>query len=136
MTNAYALLGSKVMQGSSGVNQGSNYLEMPYGHQIWWGEFLTKVKCIAGVKGHTGVSKGQPEVKLLRNAVWPPNLVGRTPDQRVTHCWGRRSCRGQPEVKFLRNALWPPNLVERTQTRVQCIDGVKGLAGVSWINPR
>ena len=37
-----ALLGSNVMQGSFGVNQGSNCLEMPYGHQIWWEEFLTK----------------------------------------------------------------------------------------------
>ena len=51
-----ALLGSKVMQGSSGVNQGSNWLEMPYGHQIWWEESLIKPYCIAGVKGHVGVS--------------------------------------------------------------------------------
>ena len=51
-----ALLGSKVMQGSSGVNQGSNCLEMPYGHQIWWDRSLTKPKCIAGVKGHVGVT--------------------------------------------------------------------------------
>ena len=51
---------------------------------------------IPGVKGHAGVSKGQPKVKLLRNAVWPLNLVGRTPDQSVTHCRGRRSCRGHP----------------------------------------
>ena len=33
---------------------------------------------IAGVKGHAGVSQGQPEVKLLRNAIWPPNLVKNT----------------------------------------------------------
>ena len=25
-----------------------------------------------------------------------PNLVGRTPDQSIMHCWGQRSCRGQP----------------------------------------
>ena len=41
-----ALLGSKVIQGSSGVNQGSSCLEMPYGHQICWEESLTSV-CIA-----------------------------------------------------------------------------------------
>ena len=78
-----ALLGSKVMQGSSGVNQGSNCLEMPYGHQI------------AGVKGHVGVSWGPVGVNLLNNALWPPNLVGRAPDKNVKHCWGQRSWRGQ-----------------------------------------
>ena len=31
----------------------------------------------------------------LRNALWLPNLVKRTPDQSVVHCWGQRSCRGQ-----------------------------------------
>ena len=83
------------MQGSSGVNQGSNCLEMPYSHQIWWEESLTKAKSIAGVKGHVEVSWGQVEVNLLSNALWPPNLVGRTPDQRVMQCWGQRLCRGQ-----------------------------------------
>ena len=42
-------------------------------------ELLTKVKCNARVKGHTGVNLGQPGVKLLRNVLWLPNLVGRTP---------------------------------------------------------
>ena len=85
-----ALLGSKVMQGSSGVNQGSNY------------------------------------------AIWPPNLVGRIPDQSIMHCWGQKSCRGHPEVKLLRNALWPPNLVGRIphQSIMHC--WVKGHEGVSW----
>ena len=32
----------------------------------------------------------------LRNVLWPPNLVGKTPDQRVMHCWGQRSFRSQP----------------------------------------
>ena len=38
-----------------------------------------------------------PGVKLLRNALWPPNLVGRIPDpdQSVMHCWGQSSWRGQ-----------------------------------------
>ena len=105
------------MQGSSGVNQGSNCLEMPYGHQIWWEESLTKVKCIIGVKGHVRVSWGQVGVNLLSNVLWPSNLVGRTHDQSVIHCWGQRSCRGHPRstrVKLLRSALWPPNLVGRT----------------------
>ena len=39
-----AMLGSKVMQGSAGVNQGSNYSGMPYGYQKEE-EPLTKVKC-------------------------------------------------------------------------------------------
>ena len=85
-----ALLGSKVMQGSSGVNQGENCLEMPYGHQIWWEESLTKPQCMAGVKGHVGVSWGQVGVNLLSNALWPPNLVGRTPDHNLMHCWGTK----------------------------------------------
>ena len=68
------------MKGSSGVNQGSICLEMPYGHQIWWEECLTKPKCIAGVKGHVGVSWGKVRVNLLINALWSPNLEGRTPD--------------------------------------------------------
>ena len=77
-------------------HQGSNCLEMPYGHQIWWKESLTKVLYIAGVKGHEGVSWGQVGVNVLSSAHWPPNLVGRTPDQSAMYCWGQRSCRGQP----------------------------------------
>ena len=50
---------------------------------------------LLGSEGHAGVIWGQPGVKLLSNALWPPNLVGRTPDQSVMHCWGQRSCRGQ-----------------------------------------
>ena len=58
---------------------------MPYGQQIWLEEPLTKVLCIDGVKGHVGVNRGQPGVKLLRNALWPPNLVGRTLDRSAVH---------------------------------------------------
>ena len=111
-----ALLGSEDMQGSSRVNQGSNCLEMPYGHQIWWEESLTKAQCIAGVKGHIRVSWGQVGVNVLSDALWPPNLVGRTPDQSVMHCWVESHAGviwGQPRVKLLRNALWSPNLVGR-----------------------
>ena len=31
----------------------------------------------------------------LRNALWLPNLVKRTPDQSIVHCWGQTLCRGQ-----------------------------------------
>ena len=44
---------------------------------------LLKSKVMQGsawVKGHAGVSLDQPEVKLLRNALWLPNLIGRTTD--------------------------------------------------------
>ena len=74
------------------------------------------MQCIAGVEGHVGVSWGQEEVNLLSNALWPPNLVGRTPGHSVMHYWGQMSFRGhlgQPGVKLLRNTLWPPNLVGR-----------------------
>ena len=57
------------MRASAGVKQRSNCLEMPYAYRIWQEESLTKVKCIAGVKSYAGVSQGQPEVKLFRNAM-------------------------------------------------------------------
>ena len=90
---------------------------------IWWEKTLTEVYRIPGVKGHVEFNRGEPEVKLLRNALWPSNLVERTLDRNgveshVGVIWG------QPEVKLLRNALGPPNLVGR--------NGVKGHAGVSW----
>ena len=40
---------------------------------------------IAGVKFHARVNRSQPEVKLLRNALWPPNLLGRNPDLKGTN---------------------------------------------------
>ena len=43
-------------------------------------ESLTKVQCIAGVTGHAGVRWDQQEVNLLKNDLWLPNVVGRTPD--------------------------------------------------------
>ena len=109
-----AFMGSKVLQGSTEVNQGSNCPGMPCGNQIWWEEPLTGVNGIYGVKGHAGVN-------LLSNALWQPNLVERTPDRCVVHLWGQRSCSGStglnqglPEVKLLRNALWQPNLIGGT----------------------
>ena len=97
--------------------RGQSALEMPYGYQIWWGDPLTKAKCIAGVKGHALVIRGQPRVKLLRNALWSPNLVGRITDQSVMQYWVKGHVGvswGQVGVNLLSNALWPPNLVERT----------------------
>ena len=41
----------------------------------------------------------------LRNALWQPNLIGRTPDQSVMRCWGQRSCRGQPRSNRRSNCL-------------------------------
>ena len=62
-----------------------------------------------GVKGHAGFIWGHPEVKLLSNSLWSPNLVNRIPDQSGTMLGSKvtqGSCRvqGQPEVKLLKNA--------------------------------
>ena len=143
------------MQGSARVNQRSNSLEMPCNHQIWQKEPPDQSVMHQWVKGHAGVSWGQPEGNCLemrkpsnvanatehyaaagalvyinkfamfvcfamrsavlrptelklgtgagfgklgepRNALWLPNLVSRTPDHSVVHCWGQRSCRGHP----------------------------------------
>ena len=65
---------------------------MPYGHQIWKNP-LPERNALLGSK----VMKGSAGVNLLYNALWPPNLVGRTHDQRVMRCWGQRSCTSQPE---------------------------------------
>ena len=62
-------------------SRGQVALEMPYGYQIWLEESLTRELCTTGVKGHAGVIQGQPGVKLLRNALWPPHLMGRIPDK-------------------------------------------------------
>ena len=76
---------------------------------------------------------------MFRNAIWPPNLVERTLDQSVTHCWNRGHAgvsQGQAEVKFFRNALWPPNLAERTPDQSVMHRWVKDHAGVSWGQPK
>ena len=68
-------------------------------------------------QGHAGISRGQPEVKLLRNALWLPNFIIRTSDQSIIHCGVKGQAgvsRGHLEVKLLRYALWIPNLVGRT----------------------
>ena len=76
---------------------------------------------------------------MLSNALWSPNLVGRTPGQSLMHCWGQRSCRGQAGsrkgVKLLRNAVWPPNLVGKTLDQSVTHCWVRGHAGVSQGQP-
>ena len=73
---------------------------------------------------------GQPEVRLLRNVIWLPNLVARNHKQCVVHFLGQMSCRGQTgqaEVKLHRNALCLPNLIRTPECTVK----VEGHAGVS-----
>ena len=97
---------------------------MPYSHQIWWEESPTRACFTAGVKGHVGVSQGQPEVKFLKNVLWPPNLVEKTPDQSVVHWWGQRPCRGQlgsTELKLLRNVIWLLGVI-RGQPEGNCLE--------------
>ena len=45
-------------------------------------------------------SRGQ----IALNALWPPNLVRRTPDWSVVHCWGQRSHRSHLESTGGQNA--------------------------------
>ena len=87
-----ALLGWKVMQGSPGVNQGSNYIEIAL-----WAPNLVGIILDQSVMNCWGQRscRGQlGSTNLIDNTLWPPNLVGRTPDQSVMQCWGQRSCRG------------------------------------------
>ena len=70
-------------------------------------------KILLRSKFYVVVSRVQPEVILLKNAVLQPRSVGRTPDQSVLHCWVIKGHvwgqLGSAEVKLLRNALQPPN---------------------------
>ena len=79
------------------------------------GEGPTRFVGIFLKQPHLGSNVIQGSI-CLRNTLWLPNLVRRTPDQSVVHCWGPRSCRGHlgsTRVILLRNATWPPNLVGR-----------------------
>ena len=121
----------------SKVIQGSNRLEMPNGAEIWYtGRGQAPEVCGQLFEVPPKV-KGHPEVKLLRNALWPPNLVGRTPDRNMKHCRGQRSRRGHPGStrviqgsNHLNIALGPPNLVTRTPDRNMKHCWVKGHAGI------
>ena len=86
-------LGTKVIQGSICLSKcpTCTCMATKFGEKKPWPEH----SAFAGVICHAGVTWGQPGVKLLRNALWSPNLVGRIPDQSVKHCWGQRSYRGQ-----------------------------------------
>ena len=96
-----------------------------------------KWNALLGLKvmlGQLGSTRGQ-----IRNALWLPNLVGRTPDQSVMHCWVKGHAGvswGQPGVKLLRNALWLPNLVGRTPDQSVMHCWVKGHAGSVGVNQR
>ena len=57
-------------------------------------------------RGYLGSGRGQ----FFRNAMRPPNLIGRTQDQSVMYCWDRKSSK----VNQRSIALWPPNLVRTT----------------------
>ena len=76
----------------------------------------------------------------LRNALWPPNLVERIPDQSVMHCWGQSHkgvSWGQVGVNLLNSALWPPNLVGRTPDQsVMHLLGSKVMLGSARVNQR
>ena len=74
------------------VNLGSMCSGMSYGNQVWLEKPLTKVKDKAGVNGHERSAR----VKLFRNTLQLPNLVGRTLDLSEVQCWGQRSYRDLP----------------------------------------
>ena len=98
------------------------------------GDGPTRFVGIFSKRPHPGSKVIQRSI-CLRNALWLPNLVKRTPGQCVVYCWGQRSCRGhqgQPRVKLLRNALWSPNLVGRITDQSVMHYWVKGHVGVSW----
>ena len=67
-----------------------------------------KCSALVGLKviqGSARVSQGQPGVKLLRNVLWLPNLVGTLP--KCSAMLGSKVRWGQPEVILLINAVWP-----------------------------
>ena len=46
------------VKGHVGVGQRSTGFGMPYGHQLWSEEPLTKAYCFVGIKGHARVIRG------------------------------------------------------------------------------
>ena len=57
------------------------------------GDGPTRFVGIFSKRSHLGSKVIQGSI-CLRNALWLPNLVRRTPDQSVVHCWGQKSGRG------------------------------------------
>ena len=119
------LLGSKVMHGSAKVNQRSNSLEMPCGHQIlvertpdqsvmhWWGQRSCK-----GQLGKIAYNRGG---LLIAGYFW--DIVSDHHELRInwsldtswSHFW-RKSWKkfenqGAPSDKW-RNPKWPPQCVK------------------------
>ena len=60
---------------------------------------------IVGVEGKVGVSWGQVGVNLLSNALWPPNLVGRPPDQKCNALLGSKVMQGSSGINQGSNCL-------------------------------
>ena len=67
-----------------------------YGAETWYGDRGQAPEAQEHIfEVNPSKVKGHPEVKLLRNALWVPNLIGRTPVQSVMHYWGQRLCTDQ-----------------------------------------
>ena len=84
-----------------------------YGAETWHGGRGRAHKVGEHIKQPNQMSKVIHMSSCFENTLWPPKLVGRTPDQRVMHRWGQRSCRVKPGQPVVRNALWLLNLVGR-----------------------
>ena len=113
LTEVWCIDGSKVMQGSTRVSQGSNCSGMPYNHQIWWEKPLTKVECKVGSKvkqGSTGVNQGLN----FSGMTYGHQIVKKEPLTEVQCIDGIKGQPGSTWVKLLRNAIRAPNLIERT----------------------
>ena len=119
-----------VMLQCMGLKLGMGIEDGPPGSKLYFQSDPTK-----GQRSSRGQRSSQRS-KCLRNALWLPNLVRRTPDQSVMHCWGHRSYRGQPgstrgqfaqkwpmATKFGRKNPWPKH---------NALLGFKGHVGVRW----
>ena len=85
---------------------------------------------LLGSKGHAGV-------KLLSNALWPPNLVEKTLNQSVLHWWGQRSFRGHPGSTRGQFAKQCPMATKFGRIPEQSVTHcwVEGHAGVKRVQP-
>ena len=136
-----ALLGSKVMQGSSRVNERSNCLKMPYGPPNVVGRITDQSEwhCWGqrSWRGQLGSSRGQ----FAKQCPMATKFGGKNPGPEhngIAEVRGHtRVSQGQPEVKFLRNVLWPPN-IGRNDPRPECnaLMGSKILQGSAGVNQR
>ena len=55
-----------------------------------------------------------PEVKFFRNALWPPNLAERTPDQSVMHRWVKGHA-GVNQKAIAHKCVRPSNVANATE---------------------